>query len=36
MDPSTMKNYLEKFGLKLLEDSGAEYYREKYLKHLNR
>ena len=36
MDPSTMKNYLEKFGLKLLEDAGAEYYRERYLKPLNR
>ena len=36
MDPSTMKDYLEKFGLKLLDDAGAEYYREKYLKPLNR
>ena len=36
MDPSTMNSYLEKFGLKLLEDAGAEYYREKYLKPLNR
>ena len=36
MDPSTMEDYLEKFGLKLLQDAGAEYYKEKYLKPLNR
>jgi methyltransferase (TIGR00027 family) len=36
MDPATMKNYLKKFGLKLLKDAGAEYYREHYLKPLNR
>jgi methyltransferase (TIGR00027 family) len=36
LDPSIMKNYLEKFGLNLLEDAGAEYYREKYIKPLNR
>lgn len=36
MDPSAMKDNLEKYGLKLLDDAGADYYREKYLKPLNR
>ena len=36
LDPETMDNYLDSLGLKLLEDVGAEYYLENYIKSLNR
>ena len=36
LDPETMDSYLDSLGLKLLEDVGADYYRENYLKPLNR
>jgi O-methyltransferase involved in polyketide biosynthesis len=36
LDPETMDSYLDSLGLKLLEDVGAEYYLENYIKPLNR
>ncbi len=36
LDPETMDKYLDSLGLKLLEDVGADHYRENFLKPLNR
>ena len=36
LDPETMDSYLDSLGLKLLEDVGAEYYLENYIKPLKR
>ncbi len=35
-DPETLDSYLDSLGLKLLDDVGADFYRENYLKPLNR
>lgn len=36
LDPSAVADFLKKFNLKLIEDVGAAYFQEKYLKPLDR
>ena len=36
LEPSSISKFLQQYNLSLIEDTGASYYQEKYLKPLGR